>query len=57
VSCDCCGRDELDDTGLMLIEEATIAFQEQLAAKQARDQAAWEQAFQQAAEAHAAAGA
>jgi len=42
---------EIDEAGLMLVEEAVIVFDEQLRALRERDQAAWEQAFARLAEA------
>jgi hypothetical protein len=55
VRCDCCGRVEVDEVGLILVEEALVCYRDAVQAKREQDRHAWEEAFRLAEDAQRAA--
>jgi hypothetical protein len=55
VTCECCSETFVDEVGLMLVEEAVLAYRDALVEKATRDRAAWADAEHRSAQALAAA--
>jgi len=56
VTCECCDGTFVDEVGLVLIEDAVVAFRDALVEKRDRDSAAWADAEMQTAQALAGGG-
>jgi hypothetical protein len=54
VTCECCGRTEVDEVALLVICEGVMSFRDALMARVARDQEAWADAERKMREALAA---